>query len=88
MSIISWNWHGFGTPWAGLFLKDLIIQKKLTDTIILLVSKKKNPQLMKDLRPISLCNVLYKIVAKVLENRLKEVIQSFQMFRVRLFQVA
>lgn len=37
----------------------------------MLTLKKENPSAMKDLRPISLWNVLYKILSKVLANQLK-----------------
>lgn len=47
---------------------------ELNSTNVVLIPKKYNASCMKDLCPIALCNVLYKIIVKVLANRLKEVL--------------
>jgi hypothetical protein len=44
----------------------------LNDTHIALVPKKLSCLLPSDYRPISLCNVIYKLIAKSLVNRLKD----------------
>lgn len=46
----------------------------LNETPLVLIPKKENVESMGDLRPIALCNVLYKILAKVLTNRLKTIL--------------
>lgn len=44
------------------------------ETTIVLILKVPKPSRVKDLRPISLCNVVYKLVAKVLVNMLKTIL--------------
>ncbi|XP_073137930.1 uncharacterized protein [Henckelia pumila] len=41
------------------------------NTIITLIPKVGNPMMMKEFRPISLCNICYKIIARALTNRLR-----------------
>jgi hypothetical protein len=56
------------------FLNHGIFDKSLNETHIVLIPKIKSPVSVTDFRPISLCNVLYKIIAKVLANKMKTVL--------------
>ncbi|KAL6193839.1 hypothetical protein ACLB2K_034923 [Fragaria x ananassa] len=56
--------------------------RQVNNTWVTLIPKVKTPENMQQLRPISLCNVIYKICSKVLANRLKplldDIISPFQ----------
>ena len=67
-----WNTVGGDvTSTCLLYSNEHILLEGLNDTSIVLIPKKKSPKIMVDLRLISLCNVLFKIIKKVIENQLK-----------------
>lgn len=65
----------FVTAIQSFFLKGFL-PKGINTTILTLIPKKNEAQEMKDYRPISCCNVLYKVLSKILANRLKRILPS------------
>ena len=67
-------WHIVGNKVTDAvldFLHSGNMEPDVNYTHIVLIPKVKKPEKMADFRPISLCNVIYKIISKVLANRLK-----------------
>ena len=56
---------------ALTFLNHGRASPKFHDTHIVLIPKIKNPEKVTDFKPISLCNVAYKIASKAVANRMK-----------------
>jgi ribonuclease HI len=71
------NWAIMGDEVCGAILDILnssVMPPDLNLTHIALIPKNKNPQSVTEFRPISLYNVLYKLISKVLANRMKKII--------------
>ncbi|CAN0899575.1 Transposon TX1 uncharacterized 149 kDa protein [Linum grandiflorum] len=58
---------------ACRWLDEGVLPDEIQETNIVLLPKVETPRGMKGLWPISLCSVLYRVVAKVLANRLRQV---------------
>uniref|UniRef100_A0A803P1S7 Reverse transcriptase domain-containing protein n=1 Tax=Cannabis sativa TaxID=3483 RepID=A0A803P1S7_CANSA len=70
-------WNIVGSSVTSLVLGVLNDGNNLTDlnkSIITLIPKVANPTSMTEYRPISLCNVIYKLISKTIVNRFKQVL--------------
>lgn len=56
--------------------RDGAMPRGLNDTLVTLIPKVKNHEKIAQLRPISLCNMSYKVITKTMTNRLKLIIPN------------
>src|SRR3954462_2669625 len=70
-------WHILGEELTDEVL-DVINKRKIpqgwNDTNVVLIPKVASPEMITQYRPISLCNVVYKVISKMLANRLKKIL--------------
>ena len=59
-----------------LFFEEGKLPEGVNDTAIVLIPKVQFPETLKEYRPISLCNVIYKVVSKCLVNRLRPLLDE------------
>ena len=67
-------WHIVGEDVTAVVIKVLnssVVLESINSTFIALIPKVEQPRKVSDFHPISLCNVIYKLISKVLVNQLK-----------------
>jgi hypothetical protein len=70
-------WNLVGTDITSAVLQainDRVIPSGWNETIVVLIPKVENPEEVTQFWPISLCNVVYKIISKMLAARLKVIL--------------
>ena len=50
--------------------------REVNQTFLVLIPKVPHPEIMRDFRPISLCNVIYKLITKIIVNWIKPVMST------------
>lgn len=64
------------TKFCKKFFETGELPENVNRTLVCLIPKVKHPKRVADLRPISLCNVLMRILSKVMANRLKPTLNA------------
>lgn len=76
----SRKWNLVGIDFCGAIMEFFSIGMLLKQTnhvIVSLIPKKKHSKSVGDFRPISCCNVFYKVITKLLASRLGKVLPTF-----------
>ena len=74
----TWSWVSTDVHnLVSNFYATAFLNHEITKTCITLIPKKMQPALPQDLRPISLCNVIYHLIAKTLADRLKTYLPDY-----------
>jgi hypothetical protein len=66
--VLSNIWDFFGNNW---------LLKEQNHTFIALIPKQLGASTVHQFRPIRLCNIIYKIISKILANKLKDLLHLF-----------
>ncbi|XP_039057386.1 uncharacterized protein LOC120200684 [Hibiscus syriacus] len=70
------QWHVVGQSVCSM-VKNIFaggdIEANLNKNVLVLIPKKEGPETFADLRPISLCIVMYKLITKIIVRRIKQV---------------
>jgi hypothetical protein len=72
-------WHIVGevlTQEVLQAINDKVIPEGWNDTVIVLIPKVETPESISQYRPISLCNVLYKVISKIIAIRIKHILDE------------
>lgn len=76
----KFSWEIIGAEFiiaVQAFFDKGFLPKGVNSTILALIPKRTEATEMKDYRPISLCNVFYKVISKIIANRLKVILPQF-----------
>lgn len=68
------------------FIESGQMLREMNQTVITWILKMPNLQVVGDFKPVSVCNVLYKLVAKMLVNRMCSVVRDLVPFSRMLFR--